>query len=248
MIDFLGIGAMKAGSNWQRRWLNTHPGIFIAPAEIHFWDGRKGPSLDKYHANFADAQAGQSVGEITPAYAILDDNGIASIRDYNPNLRIFYCLRNPIDRLWAHIRMGHNQGRLDLRQAADAEIIALFEKDPWKQHGAYRENIERCRNHFGTDALHISFFEDITERPVVTLAGLASHIGADPSHFENLPEDQLAALAEPVFAADDIAMPASILAYLRAEYTDQIMTFGDFVGRDLSQWVDKPSCAIRPES
>lgn len=241
MIDFLGLGAMKAGSNWQRRWLATHPGIFVAPEEMHYWTGRSRLTREQYHAAFADARDGQVVGEITPKYAVMDDAGVAALRDYNPGLRLFYCLRNPIDRAWAHIRMGHMQGRLDLTRASHDRILTLFSR--WVRHGEYRENIARWQRHFSAEQLHVFLFDDMMAEPVATLEATARHIGAAPGHFEALPEADHRKLTDRVFAADEIAIPDSVLDHLRKEYAEPIRVLCADLGRDLRHWVEKPDCA-----
>ena len=238
MIDFLGLGAMKAGSNWQRRWLATHPDIFVAPGEMHYWTGRSRLSREQYHAAFAEAREEQVVGEITPKYAVMDDAGVAALRDYNPDLRLFYCLRNPIDRAWAHIRMGHMQERLDLTRASHDRILKLFVR--WVRHGEYRENIARWRRHFSAEQLHVFLFDDMMADPVATLEAIARHIGAAPGHFEKLPEADHRKLTDRVFAADEIAIPDSVLDHLRKDSAEPIRALGADLGRDLSHWVEQP--------
>lgn len=45
MLDFLGIGAQKAGTTWLYEKLRLHPDIaFPAGKEVHFWDQKYGSS------------------------------------------------------------------------------------------------------------------------------------------------------------------------------------------------------------
>ena len=89
MPDFIGIGAMRSGTSWLRRNLNRHPQIWMAePKELHFFDRhfdeRKRAWLPaeheakvRYGESFCGAPVGRTVGEFTPAYAVMDASMIA---------------------------------------------------------------------------------------------------------------------------------------------------------------------------
>ena len=64
--------------------------------------------------------------------------------------------------------------------------------------------------------------------------------GAAPGHFEKLPEADHRKLIDRVFAADEIAIPDSVLDHLRKEYAEPIRALGADLGRDLSHWVEQP--------
>lgn len=68
MLDFLGIGAQKAGTTWLQVMLSQHPEIhFPLGKEVHFWNHQyKG--LAWYQAHFNNSHQNCKQGEITPAY------------------------------------------------------------------------------------------------------------------------------------------------------------------------------------
>ncbi len=45
------------------------------------------------------------VGEMTPAYALLPEERLGRLARLAPDVRILYLVREPVDRLWSHIRM-----------------------------------------------------------------------------------------------------------------------------------------------
>ncbi|MCG6884995.1 MAG: sulfotransferase [Silicimonas sp.] len=45
------------------------------------------------------------VGEMTPAYGLLTADRLAGLARLTPDVRFLYLLRDPVDRLWSHIRM-----------------------------------------------------------------------------------------------------------------------------------------------
>ena len=110
MLDFLGIGAQKAGTTWIYHQLAGHPQVaFPAGKEVHFWDRHRDRGTQWWLALFGQsgpgdvARDGREVrrGEITPAYAVLDPFTVREIAQLCPQARIFYSLRNPVARAWS---------------------------------------------------------------------------------------------------------------------------------------------------
>lgn len=52
-----------------------------------------------------DARAGQVVADMTPAYALLPSERLARMAQLTPDVRMLYLLRDPVERLWSHVRM-----------------------------------------------------------------------------------------------------------------------------------------------
>ncbi|MBD3393032.1 MAG: glycosyltransferase, partial [Chitinivibrionales bacterium] len=103
--SFLGIGAQKAGTTWIHNNLSRHPDVFMPAAkEMHFFDSAFTEGLDAYLAAFAGA-AGRICGEITPAYAILHPEEVRQVVELFPGLKVFFVLRNPVERAWSQARM-----------------------------------------------------------------------------------------------------------------------------------------------
>ncbi|MDA8587012.1 sulfotransferase [Rhodobacteraceae bacterium] len=62
------------------------------------------------------AAPGQVVGEVTPAYALLPEKRLRVMARITDDVRFFYMLRDPVERLWSHVRMSaarrDDQGRV----------------------------------------------------------------------------------------------------------------------------------------
>jgi hypothetical protein len=65
-IQFLGIGAQKAGTSWLFANLRHHPSLFLPEGKkLHFFDkGHISQGIERYLANFAPGE-GRICGEIT---------------------------------------------------------------------------------------------------------------------------------------------------------------------------------------
>jgi len=73
MIEFLGIGAQKAGTSWLYEKMSLHPHLaFPGGKEVHFWDKKIKLGIEWYRSRFSGHKFdGKVCGEITPAYSIL---------------------------------------------------------------------------------------------------------------------------------------------------------------------------------
>jgi hypothetical protein len=92
MLDFLGIGAQKAGTTWLYSHLSQHEKItFPAGKEVHFLDLHYDRGIEWYASLFVE-NADKKSGEITPAYGHIAVERIREIRHLNPLLRIVYII------------------------------------------------------------------------------------------------------------------------------------------------------------
>src|SRR5579862_3094130 len=48
-------------------------------------------------------------GEITPSYALIGESGFRAIRELFPRSRIIFVMRDPVDRLYSHVRMTRDR-------------------------------------------------------------------------------------------------------------------------------------------
>ena len=91
MLDFLGIGAQKAGTTWLYEQFNHHPQLaFPLGKEAHFWNRPHDmAAVENYLDHFARSDA--IAGEITPAYSMLPVETIREIHRHAPRVRLL-CL------------------------------------------------------------------------------------------------------------------------------------------------------------
>lgn len=234
MIDFLGIGAQKAGTTWLYAQLDRHPQVrFPAGKEVHFWDRRRDEGAAAWLALFPRAEPGVRQGEITPAYALLERETIAEIRRHCPDLRIFYSLRNPAERAWSAALMALERAELAFDEASDAWFADHFRSRGSRQRGDYLGALERWGAAFPPEQIHVILFDDILEHPRRVLVALARHLGIETAPYESVPE---AALREPVFPGPRLPLRPTLRPVLRELYAEPIEALARRLGRDLSPW------------
>lgn len=113
--NFLGVGASKSATSWVHTCMEEHPEIFVpSEKEIHFFNYNYEKGFDWYESFFHEGIGKKAIGEIS-GYLITP--GVPQrIYDYNPDMRLLFFLRNPIDRAYSHYCM-------DLRSARVSEDI-----------------------------------------------------------------------------------------------------------------------------
>jgi hypothetical protein len=235
MIDFLGIGAQKAGTTWLFRSLSTHPQIrFPAGKEIHFWDRHISRGMKAWLDLFPVSRPEIRQGEITPAYAFLDVQVIAQIHKINPQLRLFYCIRNPIARAWSAAHHFRRKNGLLADEASHQWYIDHFLSQASRMHGDYLGCLDNWLKVFPKENLQLIFLDDIEQKPKQVLGQLARHLDIDPLHFTLQNES---ALRIPVFTGPDLDVPPELLQFLGRLYASQIEALGERLQRDLNSWM-----------
>lgn len=242
MLDFLGIGAQKAGTTWIYHHLASHPQIcFPAGKEVHFWDRHRDRgtqwwlSLFEATAGAKTASNGREIrrGEITPAYSALDPFTVAEIAQLCPRARIFYSLRNPVARAWSAALMDLEQLGRNEASASDTWFVNHFLSHGSRIRGDYASCIRSWRLAYPRNQLHVILFDDIPAYPRRILSQLAVHLDIDVTHFEQLPDHSLRTR---IFAGSGIPPRRSLLPFLHELYIPQIDALANHVERNLDHW------------
>lgn len=238
MLSFLGIGTQKAGTTWLYELLTLHPAVdFPHGKEIHFWDRRQERAAEDWLGLFDDESPDRFEGEITPAYAMLDNATIEEIYRCRPHLRVFLSVRNPIERAWSGAMMALHRAELKEQEASDAWFIDHFRSRGSRGRGDYAGCLERWSKVFPDEQIEIVFFDDIVCRPRAVLADLARHIGIDVDFYAGLEDDELGRRAN---SGQGVPIRPSLLPVLHELYDSAIDDFSRKVDRDLGAWKFAP--------
>jgi hypothetical protein len=177
-VDFLGIGAQKAGTSWLHRMLGAHPDIFMAQAEdkdLKFFSAHYDYGYDWYERHFA--ADGVRRGEFSTSY-FYSHEAPARVRRYNPDVRLILSLRDPVDRLISHHRHEIRTGRL----APDVPLAAGLASNPsYVEQSMYFTQLARWLEHFPLASFHVVIFEELFRDPARALRDVYEFVGVSPS-------------------------------------------------------------------
>jgi len=200
-LDFLTVGAMRAGTTTLHELLKQHPDIYLPVGkEVPFFadDTAYAQGLEKYlDNNFSKAQAEQKWGTISPSYMFnlsgLPTSEVAErIKRDVPDVKLIAILRNPIERAYSHYKFAVRNGftTKDFQSSVD-EILAMDETAlaPHITEHEYtylaRSNYAACLqpyyDRFDPANILVLFTEDLESQPVQTLQKIYNFIGVDPS-------------------------------------------------------------------
>ena len=187
-IDFVGIGAPKAGTTWLGHMLEDHPQLCMSvPKEVHYFNDRLtyrntvfGQNFPKglswYQMHFKHCKPGTLKGEITPRYC--NDPVVPQrIKDLNPEVKIFYCLRHPVERIESH----YNFAKYFVGKEDRTFEQAIKEEIEFVEMSSYYMHIARYLEYFRKEQIMLIWFEDIRDHPERLLEDVYRFLGVDPT-------------------------------------------------------------------
>lgn len=118
------------------------------------------------------AGRGHVVGDFTPAYALLPLETLRQIAGLAPDTRAVYLIRDPVARLWSHVRMIAARSKsANMAEAAWGLLHRICAGDikgeagGIVQRGDYAQIIPKLRQAFDPKRLLVMFYEDLMTRP-----------------------------------------------------------------------------------
>jgi hypothetical protein len=213
-LDFLGIGAQKAGTTSLHEYMRTHPQLYLPEAkEQPFFtsDAAYAEGWESFAAvAFHRAPAGRRYGKITPHYLagpVAWDGPKAEpatvvtarrIAELFPDVKLIAMLRDPVERAissyWQAEVLGDDERSLDeaLDQELSAEALEAARAHPTDGHqhivgGEYGRQLEAYLRCFSREQLFVGSTAVLGREPMALLADLWRFLGVDDGHVpENL--------------------------------------------------------------
>ncbi len=208
-MDFLGIGAPKAGTTSLHEYLRTHPQLWLPEAkEQPFFtnDAAYAEGWEAFAAvAFHGAPAGRLYGKITPHYmggpvvwrdAKAEPAVVVTARriaERFPDVKLIAMLRDPVERAissyWQTTVLGDDDRALD--QALEAELapdaLAAARARPLDGHqhivaGEYGLQLEAYLRFFPREQLFVGSQAVLGEDPMELLREVYRFLGVDDAH------------------------------------------------------------------
>ena len=233
--DFLGIGAQKSGTTWLAQNLRCHPEVYLPESkELHYFNQNFHRSLQSYSELFV-AAADKTKGEITPAYTMLSRSRIKTVYRLMPNVRLFFMMRNPIERAWSQAMMElvKRKGK-ELTDVPHDEFITFFRSDHSLLRGDYERSINNWLSVFPENQLLIGFFEEISSDPKSLLLRVFEHLGVGQEvDWQTFPYQ------EKIFSGNQTSeIPPQIHNVLKDIYSDKIQSLASRFGGHANAWCE----------
>ncbi|MFC1598187.1 sulfotransferase domain-containing protein [Patescibacteria group bacterium] len=187
-LDFIGLGAPKAGTTWIAQSLAMRPDICLSePKEVEYFNTfRTFPSTEKnrnhtqplewYIRHFQHCGKDAVKGEFSTMY-LADEDAPGRIHAQFPDAKLIICLRNPIDRAYSHYWMYRNYHKTETREFTKA----FADEESYRKNGMYYTHIQRYLEYFSRNQLLLILFDDIKERPAEVMKQVVQFLELDES-------------------------------------------------------------------
>jgi hypothetical protein len=208
-LDFLGIGAQKAGTTSLHEYLRTHPELFLPEAKEQPFFTRDEAYLEGWD-RFADvafhgAPPGRLCGKITPHYlagpvAWREPHGEPAsavtarrIAELFPHVKLIAMVRDPVERAissyWQTAVLGDDPRSLNeaLAEELSAEALETARAHPTDGHqhivaGEYGRSLEEYLRFFPRDQLFVGSQAVLGEDAMGLLGEVYRFLGVDDAH------------------------------------------------------------------
>jgi hypothetical protein len=186
------IGAMKSGTSSLHEYLHQHPDIFMArmkepqyfaPHKTRWgqWWGQghpcPAPGMQWYLDLFKDAGNVKYAGESSVSYtAVPWVTGCEKrIHAFNPDARLIYIMRDPVERALSHYWHFVNDGREDL-----PALQAIRRKEEYVARSDYVRQLRPYLDTFGREQVYALTLEELETDPAGTMRHLFTWLEVDP--------------------------------------------------------------------
>ena len=188
--QFIIIGAPKCGTSWLQGALGQHPNIIVVPDEIEYFSSNIGKQpiewyLDQFdeQVKALDASKAQPylLGEKSAHYCVLSRDGIQTVRDLLPDVRLILMMRDPVSRHWAHTKRYFSKARIAEREGGDVLSVPrdrLYDFMARSRNlGEYSTMIDDWTSIFPAEQLLLVAQEHALASPRAVFDAVLGHIG-----------------------------------------------------------------------
>lgn len=194
-VSVFVCGVQKGGTTSLFAHFEEHPAL-SAPhrKEIHFFDAEHlewaTPDYTLLDAFFSPGDYGRLRFDVTPIYGFWPPS-LARIRNYNPEARLIYLFRDPLERAWSQWCMRFARGEEQLPFAAAIREgrrrlnglppLALERRGySYVERGYYGAQVRRALDYFPNERVLFLRSRDLWSDHRNTLARIAAFLGIEP--------------------------------------------------------------------
>lgn len=180
-VDFMVVGAQKCGTTTLAKLLSNHSSVVCCDKKepMFFcstddWE----QEISDYHSLF-QWKEGALHFEASTSYTFYPYyNAWKNLYAYNPNLKIIYIVRNPVNRIVSSYMHDYRRGYIE----QDIEK-AITERSLLLNMTRYATQIRPYIEHFGADQVKILFFEDLIKDQEIITNQLSDFLGIATEDF-----------------------------------------------------------------
>lgn len=186
--NFIICGAQKSGTTSLYHYLSGHQNVFLPQIkELRYFNEFYDKGVEWYADFFANSQANQSIGDVSPQYMIHADIVAKRMYELIPDAKLVFVLRNPVERAYSMYNFDIQRGKYgDIWNKSFEQILVEPLGREYLQNGEYDRQIKHFLQFYPTENVQILIFEELIEDPGRELQKLYKFLHL-PSNSATLP-------------------------------------------------------------
>ena len=188
-IDLFIAGAQKAGTTSVKNYLGEHPQIITHEAQefpFFFDDAEFGLGFETIFNNYFEGFADTRLKIVCKhAHLYTSETAIKRLSEHNPNCKLIFIIRNPVDRTFSSYLMEKLYNRVNFE--FDDIILALngsgklflekWQFDALISFGFYSVHLNNILKYFPRENVRLILFEDFKKHPLNYIRKIFSDFG-----------------------------------------------------------------------
>ena len=166
---------------------------------------------------------GKLLGDITPEYSTLPDEGIDYVRQLLGAPKIIYIIRHPVSRALSQLRMNVDRHPREKMQQSD--WLEMAQSWDMLNRGDYKTYIPRWKKKFAAQDMLFLPFGRVAKNPGAVLRELETFLGLEPFKSNER-------IDEKIHKTKDISIPTYVTELYQDIFADQMKFLTDEFGRD----------------
>ena len=244
LVQAIIAGVQKGGTTSLFRYLQNHPELQPPQQkELHFFDNESvdwnKPDYQILHSAFGPVNDKRKAFEATPIY-IFWPPALSRIKSYNPEMKLIFLFRDPIERAWSNWKMEIGRGRetlpftLAIREGRKRlQNIDQLDR-PWRlfsyvERGFFSGQVKKVLELFPRDQLLFLRSNDLKTDHRGTLRAITDFLQIDP-----LPDvaPRFDHRTRPV----NYRLSGADVEFLRTTYRPDVLEFSKLTDLSVSDW------------
>lgn len=183
---------------------------------------------------FISNKKARIIGDMTPAYSIINQESVANIHKIMPNSKIIFIMRNPVQRAWSYALMHFGIQGKSLTSVSKEEFIEHFNSQDSKLRSSYLRTIRIWKNYYPEKQFFIGFFEEIERCPEDLLKRICNFLEVDNSFYtsNNFINKKINK------SRNKINIPQNYAEYLCNIYHDEIKDLNQMFKSYTNEWIN----------
>ena len=249
-VSFMVVGAQKGGTSALYSFLKKHPQVSMSNIkETNFfftetyWS--KGINYKTYHRFYNPSMKRKIYGEASPGYMLNYKEVAPRIKRYNPNTKLLFILKNPIERAYSQYKMHVKRYGLDITFSEALDIafcdeekdLIIFDEESglssetiksYLLFGHYVEQIKGFKNLFEEKQMLFVLTEELYFNHQETMNVICDFL--DIHNFNS--EHKI------IHSNQGDEMDSASKQRLKKYFKPHLDELGLLIGKDVSHWKD----------